>query len=165
MESHASAGAWIDPLLAFRVTTIFTECITKNTIIARPVVLITLCLPCKYSSTGGGGGYDSLQKALMKKFLLMKSGDVESNPGPYQNNSDDLLLDETPKKVKICHYPDFQNTPIKTVFVLAVGSNTSQLTLTTVYSLRSLQSPANFECLSFHSYKGFPFEASFPKEG
>ena len=63
----------------------------------------------------------------------MKSGDVESNPGPYQNNSDDLLLDETPKKVKICHYPDFQNTPIKTVFVLAVGSNTSQLTLTTVY--------------------------------
>jgi len=51
---------------------------------------------CKYSSTGGGGGYDSLQKALMKKFLLMKSGDVESNPGPYQNNSDDLLLDETP---------------------------------------------------------------------
>ena len=105
----------------------------KNTIIARPVVLITLCLPCKYSSTGGGGGYDSQQKALMKKFLLMKSGDVESNPGPYQNNSDDLLLDETPKKVKICHYPDFQNTPIKTVFVLAVGSNTSQLTLTTVY--------------------------------
>ena len=112
MESHATVGAWIDPLLAFRVTTIVTQnALQKKTITARPVVLITLCLPCKYSSTGGGGGsYDSLQTALMKKFLLMKSGDVESNPGPYQNNSDDLLLDETPKKVKICPYPDFQNT-------------------------------------------------------